>query len=168
MFKLFIVNFLSNTPYILLSIFGLHWVWTAIQISSFSMFAIGLIPICWIVTVPVGAYSLVVEVPSWVHATFWTPTGQLTDEIKLSEFGYNAISTFSSYVAYIDDVLDVAAILVNNDTVGIEGIDGDTTGSTVVINEGGDTANPTEVATVVNTTVIMDDIIPATPPTDVS
>ena len=54
----------------LLSLGGLYWLWIAVQLGSFSMFVIGVFPLCYIVTAPVGAYSILFGVPNWVFATF--------------------------------------------------------------------------------------------------
>jgi len=40
-------------------------------------------------------------------------TQKHTEETKQKEFGDDAITTFSSYVAYIDEVIDLAAELVD-------------------------------------------------------
>lgn len=37
------------------SIGGLYWLWVAIQIGSFAMFVVGVVPPLYIVTAPVGA-----------------------------------------------------------------------------------------------------------------
>lgn len=56
--------------YGLLGIGGLYWLWMAIQLGSFGMFAIGIFPLAFLVTVPVGAYSLIFGMPDWVIALF--------------------------------------------------------------------------------------------------
>lgn len=56
--------------YGLLGIGGLYWLWMAIQLGSFGMFAIGIFPLAFLVTVPVGAYSLVFGMPDWVISFF--------------------------------------------------------------------------------------------------
>lgn len=56
--------------WILLALGDLYWLWMAIQIGSFWMFVIGLIPPCFIVTGPVGAWSLLFDPPDWVLSTF--------------------------------------------------------------------------------------------------
>lgn len=53
-----------------LSVGGIYWFWLAIQLKSFGMFLIGVFPIAWIVTAPVGAYSWVFGTPQWVLNTF--------------------------------------------------------------------------------------------------
>jgi len=55
---------------LLVSIGGLYWLWVAIQIGSFSMFVIGVIPPLFIFTAPVGAWGLLFGMPSWVFAMF--------------------------------------------------------------------------------------------------
>ncbi len=65
---IFIMSFYIITYSIgtLLSVGGIYWLWMAIQIKSFTMFFIGLLPISWFITAPVGAYSLVTqETPLW-------------------------------------------------------------------------------------------------------
>ncbi len=54
----------------LLSLGGLYWLWIAIQIGSFFMFIVGVFPLCFIVTAPVGAYSILFGVPNWVFVMF--------------------------------------------------------------------------------------------------
>ncbi|MGS4823193.1 hypothetical protein ACN4GA_30105, partial [Raoultella terrigena] len=49
---------------------GLYWLWTAIQLKSFSMFLLGVIPFLWIVTSPIGLYSLITDVPDWIYDFF--------------------------------------------------------------------------------------------------
>ncbi len=49
---------------------GLYWMWVAIQIGSFWMFVLGVIPPAWPVTSIVGAYSLLFGVPHWVFNWF--------------------------------------------------------------------------------------------------
>ena len=54
----------------LLPVGWLYWVWTAIQLGSFGMFVMGVIPPLAIVTAPIGLYALVFGVPSWVVSLF--------------------------------------------------------------------------------------------------
>lgn len=55
----------------LMSVGGIYWLWMAIQLKSFSMFLVGLLPISWILTAPVGAYSLITQVtPEWIIEWF--------------------------------------------------------------------------------------------------
>ena len=54
----------------LLSLGGLYWLWIAVQIGSFFMFVVGVFPLFYIVTAPVGAYSFLFGVPNWVFAMF--------------------------------------------------------------------------------------------------
>lgn len=56
--------------YMLGSVGGLYWLWLAIQLKSFSMFLVGVFPLSWLVTSPVGAYSLVFGTPQWVTNYF--------------------------------------------------------------------------------------------------
>ncbi|PJE78254.1 hypothetical protein CI610_02816 [invertebrate metagenome] len=56
--------------YILLGIGGIYWLWLAIQLKSFAMFLVGVFPLSFIVTIPVGAYSLVFGTPEWVLSWF--------------------------------------------------------------------------------------------------
>lgn len=48
----------------------LYWLWISIQIGSFVMFILGMIPPLVIVTGPVGAYSILFGVPDWVFSWF--------------------------------------------------------------------------------------------------
>lgn len=54
----------------LIGLGGLYWLWMAIQLKSFGMFVLGVLPIAWIVTGPVGLYALIYEAPAWVAKTF--------------------------------------------------------------------------------------------------
>lgn len=54
----------------LITLGGIYWLWLAIQLKSFGMFFLGLFPITWIVTAPVGAYAWVFQTPQWVIDTF--------------------------------------------------------------------------------------------------
>jgi len=49
---------------------GLYWMWIAIQVGSFWMFVVGMIPPAWPVTCIVGVYSLAFGVPHWVFNWF--------------------------------------------------------------------------------------------------
>lgn len=48
----------------------IYWLWVAIQIKSFSMFVVGIIPPALPITASVGAYSLIFGTPNWVLALF--------------------------------------------------------------------------------------------------
>ncbi len=48
----------------------LYWLWMAIQLGSFMMFAVLIFPPSFIVTGPVGMYSLIFGPPDWVISTF--------------------------------------------------------------------------------------------------
>lgn len=56
--------------YGLLAIGGFYWLWMAIQLGSFWMFIVGVFPLSFLVTVPVGAYSLIFGMPDWVISFF--------------------------------------------------------------------------------------------------
>lgn len=56
--------------YGVLAVGGLYWFWLAIQLKSFGMFLVGMFPLSWIVTAPVGAYSLIFGIPEWVINIF--------------------------------------------------------------------------------------------------
>jgi hypothetical protein len=56
--------------FMLLGVGGLYWLWLAVQLKSFGMFVIGMFPLAYIVTAPVGAYSLVFGTPVWVYNVF--------------------------------------------------------------------------------------------------
>lgn len=64
------VGFLMVAGWGLLTLGGIYWLWLAIQLKSFGMFFLGLFPMAWIVTAPVGAYAWAVETPQWVINTF--------------------------------------------------------------------------------------------------
>ncbi|MFJ5537282.1 hypothetical protein [Vreelandella titanicae] len=63
-------SFGAIAVYFLIGIGGIYWLWIAIQIGSFWMFIVGLFPLFYIVTAPVGAWSLLFGVPSWVFSLF--------------------------------------------------------------------------------------------------
>lgn len=48
----------------------LYWFWMSIQIGSFLMFLSGLFPLFFVVTSPVGAWSLFFGMPNWVYNIF--------------------------------------------------------------------------------------------------
>ena len=52
--------------YIIFPIGWLYWIWMAFQLGSFSMFVAGLIPPFFLISIPVGAYSLFFGLPDWV------------------------------------------------------------------------------------------------------
>ena len=56
--------------YGLFAVGGVYWLWMAIQLGSFWMFVVGLFPLSFLVSVPVGAYSLVFGMPDWVISFF--------------------------------------------------------------------------------------------------
>lgn len=56
--------------YTLLAIGVLYWILLAIQLKSFSMFLIGVFPLSFIITAPVGAYSYVFGTPNWIQSWF--------------------------------------------------------------------------------------------------
>lgn len=56
--------------YMLLGVGGIYWLWLAIQLKSFSMFLIGVFPLSFIITAPVGAYSSVFGTPNWIQNWF--------------------------------------------------------------------------------------------------
>ena len=47
----------------------IYWLWIAIQIGSFWMFLVGFTPL-FVITGPIGAYSLLFGVPNWVFNLF--------------------------------------------------------------------------------------------------
>lgn len=53
-----------------LSIGSLYWIWMAIQLGSFLMFAILFFPPAYIITGPVGFYALIFGPPEWVINMF--------------------------------------------------------------------------------------------------
>jgi hypothetical protein len=48
----------------------LYWLWMAIQLGSFWMFALGLLGPLILVWSPIGLYSLIFGTPQWVLSTF--------------------------------------------------------------------------------------------------
>lgn len=55
---------------VLLPVGGIYWLWMAIQLKSFLMFLLGVVPFLWIVTSPIGFYSLVTDIPDWIYDFF--------------------------------------------------------------------------------------------------
>lgn len=49
---------------------SLYWLWMAIQLGSFLMFALILFPPSIIITAPVGIYSILFGPPDWVLHVF--------------------------------------------------------------------------------------------------
>jgi hypothetical protein len=49
---------------------NMYWLWLSVKLGSLSMFFIGLVPVSWIVTGPVGIYSFFFDIPHWVLTTF--------------------------------------------------------------------------------------------------
>ena len=56
--------------YILIVLGDLYWLWMAIRLGSFMMFLAGMFPPLFIVTCPVGAWSLLFGAPDWVMHLF--------------------------------------------------------------------------------------------------
>lgn len=54
----------------LLLLANMCWLWLSLKLGSLGMFVVGLIPVSWIVTGPVGFWALVFDVPAWVLTTF--------------------------------------------------------------------------------------------------
>ena len=55
---------------LLFAVGDVYWLWTAIKLGSFWMFAIGLIPPFMIVSIVVGSWSLIFGIPEWVYSLF--------------------------------------------------------------------------------------------------
>lgn len=55
---------------VLANVGGIYWLWLAIKLGSFGMFILGVIPPAWIITAPVGAWSLLFGPPYWVLRMF--------------------------------------------------------------------------------------------------
>jgi len=55
---------------VFLGLGNLYWLWLAIELGSFMMFVIGLLPLFAMITGPVGAWSLVFGLPLWVVDVF--------------------------------------------------------------------------------------------------
>jgi hypothetical protein len=65
------VMFMAFTGlFILIGIGDLYWLWMSIQLGSFMMFVAGLFPLFFLVTSPVGVWSLLFGVPDWVANMF--------------------------------------------------------------------------------------------------
>lgn len=56
--------------FILIGLGDLYWLWMSIELGSFMMFVAGLFPLFFIVTGPVGAWSLLFGAPDWVVNMF--------------------------------------------------------------------------------------------------
>jgi hypothetical protein len=63
-------GFLSMVVWGFAGLGGIYWLWLAIQLKSFGMFFLGMVPFFWIVTAPVGAYAWAFGTPQWVTNTF--------------------------------------------------------------------------------------------------
>jgi hypothetical protein len=49
---------------------GLYWLWMAARMGSVVMFIVGLVPPAYVVTAPVGLYSMIFGKPHWVVSWF--------------------------------------------------------------------------------------------------
>jgi hypothetical protein len=49
---------------------GFYWLWMAARFGSVLMFVIGIVPPAFVVTAPVGLYSLIFGPPHWVSSYF--------------------------------------------------------------------------------------------------
>jgi hypothetical protein len=54
----------------LLPVGALYWIWMAIQLKSFAMFALGVAGPMVFLTAPIGAWSLVFGMPTWIGRFF--------------------------------------------------------------------------------------------------
>ena len=54
----------------LLLLANMYWLWLSLKLGSLSMFVVGLIPVSWIVTGPVGLWAFIFDVPKWVLNAF--------------------------------------------------------------------------------------------------
>ena len=61
---------LAYAVMLFLMVGDLYWLWTAIQLGSFWMFVLGLVPPFVVVGTVVGAWSLFFGVPEWVFSMF--------------------------------------------------------------------------------------------------
>lgn len=52
------------------SVGGLYWLWMAIQLESFFMFLVGVFPVFFIVTAPIGAWMMFFGPPDWILNVF--------------------------------------------------------------------------------------------------
>lgn len=49
---------------------AIYWLWSAVQVGSFLMFLVGVIPPAIVATGLVGAYALLFGMPDWVFRLF--------------------------------------------------------------------------------------------------
>jgi hypothetical protein len=49
---------------------NLYWLWLSVKLGSVSMFLVGIVPVSWVVTGPLGIWSFFFDVPHWVLMTF--------------------------------------------------------------------------------------------------
>lgn len=56
--------------YLLFGLGNLYWLFLSVQLGSFWMFMLGVMPPSILVTGFTGAYSLLFEVPNWVLSAF--------------------------------------------------------------------------------------------------
>jgi hypothetical protein len=65
------IGLLMIPIFLLFPLGGLYWLWMSIQLGSFAMFALGLIPPFVILTSVMGAWSLIFGLPKWVFNIFF-------------------------------------------------------------------------------------------------
>lgn len=64
------IGFLLIPLYLAIPIGDLYWLWMSIQLGSFWMFVVGLMPPFFIIAAPIGLWSLIFGPPQWVLRMF--------------------------------------------------------------------------------------------------
>ena len=49
---------------------NMYWLWLSVKLGSISMFLVGIVPVSWVVTGPLGIWAFFFDVPHWVLTTF--------------------------------------------------------------------------------------------------
>lgn len=63
-------GFLAAGFYLMFALGNLYWLFLSVQLGSFWMFILGIMPPSILVTGFTGAYALFFEVPNWVLGAF--------------------------------------------------------------------------------------------------
>ena len=63
-------GFLLAGFYLMFGLGNLYWLFLSVQLGSFWMFILGIMPPSILVTGLTGAYALIFEVPNWVLGAF--------------------------------------------------------------------------------------------------
>lgn len=64
------LGFVLMPLFFLIPVGSLYWIWMAIQLGSFGMFVIGIVPPAALFTAPIGLYSLLFGAPQWLMRMF--------------------------------------------------------------------------------------------------